>query len=136
MERGSKRDNRVCQWKKSHKEKQGNRVREILLSELQHCQDVTCGEQEEETGQIQINLVAAPENMSIPLGASVAVNVLIKACTFGLFLTLVWCYYSQLTWGKKGSLQILTMDLWVSSYFKFQEYTYWACRMNTFSVFS
>lgn len=39
-------------------------------------QDVTCGEQEEETGQIQIGLVANSENISI----SLVVSVLIKVC--------------------------------------------------------
>lgn len=64
-------------------------------------QDVTCGEQEEETGQIQINLVAAPENMSIPLEASVAANVLIKAYTFGLFPNFGVGLVLQLTWRQQ-----------------------------------
>lgn len=88
MERGIERESR---WKKSQKEKQSLGDAAIRAPTWQ---DVTCGEQEEETGQIQINLLAAPEYMSIPLGASVAVNVLIKACTFGLFLTLGRCYRS------------------------------------------
>lgn len=44
-------------------------------------QDVTCGEQEEETGQIQISFSATLENMSIPLEAVGAANVVIKAHT-------------------------------------------------------
>lgn len=57
--------------------------------------------------------------MSIPLEASVAVNVLIKANTFSLFPTL-----HTANMDKEKTFN-LTMGQLVFSYFRFEDYTYW-----------
>lgn len=57
--------------------------------------------------------------MSIPLEASVAVNVLIKANTFSLFPTLL----HTANMDKEKTFN-LTMGQLVFSYFRFEDYTY------------
>jgi len=95
------RDNWLYQWKKNfNREAEGNRVREIRLSELQHGRMWHAESRKRKLDRYRLIWLPLLKNVSIPFRASVAVNVLIKACTFGLFLTSVWGCYTQLA-GRK-----------------------------------